>query len=69
MLNQFFAPGGLLVRSPDDRGVIAVCDSRASTTRCGKGMLRMVAPGAPRTSRLEDVEVFFNSPSVITEVA
>ncbi|MBC8104226.1 MAG: ATP-dependent DNA helicase [Cytophagales bacterium] len=49
---------GRLLRAGDDRGVVAILDSRLWTKSYGRGMLSDL-PACPRTDRLGDVQAFF----------
>lgn len=53
---------GRLLRSQEDRGVMAILDSRLRTRRYGRRVFEALPP-APLTSRLKDVERFFASAS------
>lgn len=53
---------GRLIRSRSDRGVVAVLDSRLLTHRYGAFFLESLPP-SPITTRLEDVERFFDRPA------
>ena len=52
---------GRLLRSQEDRGVMAILDSRLCTRRYGRRILEALPP-APLTGSLKDVERFFVSP-------
>jgi len=52
---------GRLLRSQEDRGVMAILDSRLRTRRYGRRILEALPP-APLTGSLKDVERFFTSP-------
>jgi ATP-dependent DNA helicase DinG len=49
---------GRLIRSRSDRGVVALLDGRASSTRYGATILSTLPP-ATRIERLDDLEAFF----------
>jgi Rad3-related DNA helicase len=51
---------GRLLRSDDDRGVMAILDARLHTKGYGKSVLRALPP-APLVTRLEEVERFFST--------
>lgn len=51
---------GRLIRSPSDRGVMALLDSRVHTKSYGREVLRNFPP-APRTSKVRDVLIFFQT--------
>jgi ATP-dependent DNA helicase DinG len=51
---------GRLIRRHDDRGVMAILDSRIATSTWGPAMRKAVPRGAPTTSDVEDVEEFFS---------
>jgi ATP-dependent DNA helicase DinG len=51
---------GRLMRRPEDRGVIALLDSRISSKGWGKSILASLPP-APRTSSLVQVKSFFSN--------
>jgi Rad3-related DNA helicase len=53
---------GRLLRSRDDRGVMAILDTRLHTKGYGKMVLDALPP-ARRTSAIKDVERFFNAES------
>jgi ATP-dependent DNA helicase DinG len=55
MLRQGF---GRLLRSHDDRGVVAVLDGRLSTARYAEPLLAAL-PAVPRVHEIADVEAFF----------
>jgi ATP-dependent DNA helicase DinG len=55
MLRQGF---GRLLRSHDDRGVVAVLDGRLSTARYAEPLLAAL-PAVPRVREIADVEAFF----------
>jgi ATP-dependent DNA helicase DinG len=55
MLRQGF---GRLLRSHDDRGVVAVLDGRLSTARYAEPLLAAL-PSVPRVHEIADVEAFF----------
>ena len=55
MLRQGF---GRLLRSHDDRGVVAVLDGRLSTARYAEPLLATL-PSVPRVHEIADVEAFF----------
>ena len=55
MLRQGF---GRLLRSHDDRGVVAVLDGRLNTARYAEPLLAALAP-VPRVHEIGDVEAFF----------
>jgi Rad3-related DNA helicase len=50
---------GRLLRTRDDRGVMAILDTRLHTKGYGKLVLNALPP-ARRTSSIKDVEHFFN---------
>ncbi len=50
---------GRLIRSGNDRGVIALLDSRIYHRPWGRAAA-INLPGAPKTERLEDVRAFFS---------
>jgi len=52
---------GRLLRSQEDRGVMAILDSRLHTRGYGRRVLEALPP-APLTGSLKDVERFFASP-------
>lgn len=54
---------GRLMRSPMDRGVIALLDVRLFSKFYGKRFLKSLPP-APVSRSLEDVEVFFSAKKV-----
>jgi len=49
---------GRLLRTHEDRGVMAILDARLYTKGYGKEVLNAL-PGATRTAQLADVEQFF----------
>lgn len=51
---------GRLLRTPKDRGVVALLDSRLHTKNWGKAILRAL-PESPRTHRISDVREFFGA--------
>jgi ATP-dependent DNA helicase DinG len=52
--------GGRLIRTHDDRGVIAILDSRISRKPWGRAVLACLPDGAPVTMSLGDVRAFFS---------
>ena len=52
--------GGRLIRTHDDRGVIAILDSRISRKPWGRAVLACLPDGAPVTTSLGDVHAFFS---------
>jgi ATP-dependent DNA helicase DinG len=48
-----------LVRSEEDKGVVALLDPRVVRRPWGKAILAALPPGAPITTDLEDVRSFF----------
>ena len=59
---------GRLIRSADDRGVVAVLDSRLATARYRQGLLRGLPPFR-RTINLAEVEAFLTDIRLSAEVA
>jgi len=51
---------GRLIRTKDDRGVVAILDSRLVRKSYGREFLRFL-PRCPVTFNIEDVRAFFNS--------
>jgi ATP-dependent DNA helicase DinG len=51
---------GRLIRSSTDRGLVALLDGRASSTRYGATILSALPP-ATRIERLDDLELFFSA--------
>lgn len=51
---------GRLIRTSQDRGVVAILDSRLSSTGYGKKIVNNL-PGSPRTTALTDVQRFFSA--------
>ena len=51
---------GRLIRRHDDRGIMAILDSRITTSTWGPVMRKAVPRGTPTTSDVEDVEEFFS---------
>jgi ATP-dependent DNA helicase DinG len=51
---------GRLIRSGTDRGVVALLDGRAASTRYGETILSALPP-ATRIEHLEDLSAFFDS--------
>lgn len=49
---------GRLIRTRDDRGVVAILDSRLSAKPWGRGIVRSL-PASPTTMDLKDVEAFY----------
>jgi ATP-dependent DNA helicase DinG len=49
---------GRLIRSSNDRGLVAVLDGRAASTRYGATILSALPP-ATRIEHLEDLDLFF----------
>jgi len=49
---------GRLIRTVEDRGVLMLCDPRLRTRRYGRSFLDAL-PAMTRSSRIEDVELFF----------
>jgi Rad3-related DNA helicase len=56
-VEDFFADGG--IRRHDDRGVMAILDSRVTTSRWAPAIRRAIPKGAPITHDVLDVEEFF----------
>lgn len=52
---------GRLLRADDDRGVMAILDTRLHTKGYGNSILRALPP-APLVTRIEEVERFFRTP-------
>lgn len=50
---------GRLIRTSEDKGVVAILDSRLSSTGYGKKIVRSL-PDSPRTTSLADVREFFS---------
>lgn len=53
-----------LVRTRQDRGVVAILDGRIARRRYGHQLLSSLPVECPRTEELEDVELFFRTPPV-----
>lgn len=53
--------GGRLIRTHDDRGVIAILDSRIHHKPWGRQILACLPAGAPVTDSIEAVAAFFSS--------
>lgn len=53
---------GRLLRTPDDRGVVALLDTRLNHKNWGNA-IRRALPDSPRTNRVSDVQRFFSSTS------
>ncbi len=56
--------GGRLIRTHDDRGVIAILDSRISRKPWGHAVLACLPDGAPVATSLDDVRAFFSENDV-----
>lgn len=54
---------GRLIRRRDDRGIVAILDSRIVTRTYGRTFLETLPTGLPRTSALEQVKRWWASPS------
>jgi ATP-dependent DNA helicase DinG len=65
VLTQAF---GRLIRHASDAGVVAILDSRLSSTGYGKGIVRNL-PKAPVVSNLRQVEEFYRATQSTTEAA
>ncbi|HEY5944850.1 MAG TPA: helicase C-terminal domain-containing protein, partial [Kofleriaceae bacterium] len=53
---------GRLIRRRDDRGIVAILDSRIVTKTYGRTFIETLPGGLPRTSALEQVRRWWSSP-------
>ena len=51
---------GRLIRRHDDRGIMAILDSRITTSTWGSAIRKAVPRGTPTTSDVQEVEEFFS---------
>jgi ATP-dependent DNA helicase DinG len=56
---------GRLLRTTEDRGVVAILDSRLWTKGYGREILAALPP-CPKTDRIEDVQDFFGPPPLVS---